>query len=118
LRREARAECHSVRVHGIAVHRRCADLEVLFSDVFEHIRKLAPNGVPNGAGNANACGFGQRRKAHGYVAALAVDLGTRLYQSCKSIPWQCSDGTDYQIVCITGHLTHTDPDAESNPPVG
>ena len=27
-------------------------------------------------------------------------------------------GAGYQIVSITGHLTHSDPDAESNPPVG
>jgi hypothetical protein len=118
LRRKARTGCHSVRVHGIAVNRRCAALEFLFFDVFERIRELVTNSVPDGARNANARRFGQRRKAHGYIAALAVALCTRFDQSCESVSWQCSDGTAYQIIAIIGCLTNRDPDAESNPPVG
>ena len=74
--------------------------------------------VPDGAGNANTCWLRQCRKAQGYVAARDVELGTRFDQRCESVPWQCSDGTGYQIVAVIGHLTKTDPDAESNPPVG
>jgi hypothetical protein len=59
------------------VYRRCADFEVLFSDVFKLIWELVTNGVPHGASNANACRFGQRCEAHGYVAVLAVNSGTR-----------------------------------------
>jgi hypothetical protein len=59
------------------VYRRCADFEVLFSDVFKLIWELITNGVPDGARNANACRFSQCCQAHGYVAVLAVDPGTR-----------------------------------------
>jgi hypothetical protein len=100
------------------VNRRGADLEVPFSDVFEHVWELVTNGVLDGVRNAYARRFGQPRKAHGHVAALAVDLAARFDQSSESVPRQCSDGTAYQIVAITGHLTNTDPDAESNPPAG
>ena len=91
-RHGARTGSHGAQFQGIAVYRRCADLEVLFSDVFEQIWELVTNGVPDGARNANACRFRQRRKAHGYVAAPEIDLGTRFDQSCESVPWQCSDG--------------------------
>jgi hypothetical protein len=93
-------------------------LEVLFSDVFEPIRELVANRVLDGAGNANAGRFGQCRKAHGYVAALAVDLGAGFDQRRESVPRQCSDGTNYQIVAVTGDMTIGDPNAESNPPLG
>ena len=118
LRRDARSSCHGVRAHCIATQRRCADVEVLFSDVFEPIRELVTNGVPDGATNANACRFSQCCQPHGYVAVLAVDPSTRSDQGCESVPGQCSDGTAYQIVAITGHLINSDPNAESNPPVG
>jgi hypothetical protein len=93
-------------------------LDVLFSDVFERIRELVTNRIPDGAGNANAGRFGQCRKAQGYVAALAVGLGARFDQSRESVPRQCSDSTKYQIVAVTGHMTIGDPDAESNAPLG
>jgi hypothetical protein len=67
------------------MHWRCADLEVVFSDVFEHIRELAVNGVLDVARNANASRFGQRRKARGDVAPLSEDLDTRFDQSCESV---------------------------------
>jgi hypothetical protein len=100
------------------VNRRCGALKVLFFDVFEGVWELVTNGVVNGARNANTCRFGQPRKAHGHVAALAVELRTRFDQSRESVPWQCRDSTAYQTVAISGPLASTDADAESNPPVG
>jgi hypothetical protein len=52
LRRNARTGCHGAHVQGIAMYRRCADLEVPFSDVFEQIWEPVTNGVPDGARNA------------------------------------------------------------------
>jgi hypothetical protein len=118
LRPEARTGFQSVRVHRVASNRRCPNLQGLLSDGLEHIRELVVNGVADGAGNANASRFGQQRNARGKLPAPLTDLGTRFDQSCESFRWQRSDGTDHQIVAMTGHLTISDPDAESDPPVG
>ena len=92
------------------------DLDVMFSDVFEHIRQPVANGVLDGVKNANACRLNQLRKAHGRVFGFAVELAS--IDQRETVSSQCSDRTAHQIVVIRGHLPNTDPDAESNPPVG
>jgi len=98
------------------VHRRCADVEVLFSDVFEGVRKLVANGVPDRARDANACRVGQRRKAHGYAAAVTKDFGARFDQVCKLVSWQRSYGAAHQIVANCRHVANIDANAERGAP--
>jgi hypothetical protein len=94
------------------VHGPIADVEVLFSEVFERRRGLVSNGVPDCAGDANSSRFGQRRNAHGYFARLTIDLGARFDQSRKPVNRQRSNSAAYQIAASRGHLTDIDADAE------
>jgi hypothetical protein len=94
------------------VHGPIADVEVLFSEVFERRRGLVPNGVPDCAGDANSSRFGQRRNAYGYFAPLTIDLGARFDQIRELVNRQRSNSAAYQIVASRGHLTDIDADAE------